>query len=220
MPGIVYQDHQLVPQHVSDFNSFLSWTRSKSFPELGRIDFVAQCIEIDMSPEELFTHGRLKAELARVLGNLCVKSDLMIFVDGTRISSAIAGLSTEPDVAIVSRARIRDGQLRLIPSPVQPSRFIEIEGGPDIAIEIISESSVTRDSVRLPESHFLAGTLEYWLIDARDEQNVRFEIQTRGASAFVSRNEDWQVSCVMNKEFKLHADVDQDGWPEFSLEAR
>ena len=34
------------------------------FPERGRIDYIAGQIEVDMSPEDLFTHGSLKTEIA------------------------------------------------------------------------------------------------------------------------------------------------------------
>ena len=42
------------------------------FPESGRIDYLNGSIEVDMSPEDLFVHGRLKATFVRVLNTHAV----------------------------------------------------------------------------------------------------------------------------------------------------
>jgi Uma2 family endonuclease len=70
------------------------------------------------------------------------------------------GPSREPDVFYVSQAR--RGLLGA-------RRF---EGGPDIAIEVISTSSVREDRVRKFTEYERAGVAEYWLIDPRPYQTT------------------------------------------------
>ena len=51
-----------------DLEGFRRWARSDRFPERGRIDYLAGDLEVDMSPEDLYTHGTVKTEIATVLG--------------------------------------------------------------------------------------------------------------------------------------------------------
>ena len=86
-------------------------------------------------------------------------------------------------------------------------------------MEIVSDSSVMKDSQRLPGAHFAAGTLEYWLVDARDERLLHFQIWTRGHDKFEDRSgsHDWQRSGVLRRSLQLSVEIDADGWPEFRL---
>lgn len=220
MAAIIFEDQFLVPHSIDSFEAFREWVQDDSFPGQGRIDFVAERIEIDMSPEELFSHGRLKAEFARVIGNLCESRQFLVFIDSTRVSQAKAELSTEPDVVVVSRQRIRSGNVKLLESA--PGRYAEIQGGPDIVVEIVSESSVEKDTVRLPKAHFVAGTLEYWLVDARDVNRLVFQIQHRGELGFACEEKSlvWQYSRILNSDFRVLAEKDEDGWPDFRVQSR
>jgi Uma2 family endonuclease len=42
-----------------------------------------------------------------------------------------------------------------------------LEVAPDLIVEIVSDTSVRKDTERLPVSYFAAGVGEFWLIDAR-----------------------------------------------------
>ncbi len=70
------------------------------------------------------------------------------------------GPSREPDVFYVSRARL---------GLLGERRF---EGGPDIAIEVISTGSVREDRIRKFTEYERAGVSEYWLIDPRPHQQA------------------------------------------------
>ena len=158
-------------------------------------------------------------EVNRVLGNLVHEDrNLILFTDSTRIAKNDAELSTEPDVVIVSRQRVRDGDLKLVKKSRQSNRFIEIDGGPDIAVEVVSDSSVTEDKQLLPNAHFAAGTLEYWLIDVRDETNIEFCIHRRGSNGWITSKEVIQQSDVLQAGFRLTAHLDEDNWLECILE--
>ena len=55
--------------------------------------------------------------------------------------------------------------------------------------EIVSNSSVRKDTVELRDAYFAAGIAEYWLIDGRDEE-IEFELLVRGDTAFVAVTSD------------------------------
>jgi Uma2 family endonuclease len=52
-------------------------------------------------------------------------------------------------------------------------------------VEAVSDSSVHKDTKRLPKACFLAGVREYWLADARREPFV-FRIHRRGVTTLRS----------------------------------
>ncbi len=41
-----------------------------------------------------------------------------------------------------------------------------VEGGPDLVVEVLSPSSIEKDTERLKKAYFKANVLEYWLVDA------------------------------------------------------
>ena len=46
-----------IPASARTLLGFVGWCHSPSFPEQGRIDYLAGDLEVDMSPEDLYTHG-------------------------------------------------------------------------------------------------------------------------------------------------------------------
>lgn len=100
--------------------------------------------------------------------------------------------------------RIRSGELRLIPKLNRDDRFVEIEGGPDIAVEIVSDLSVQKDIALLPASHHKAGTLEYLLVDASNVSSTP-ELTT---TLPTHQNQCWSRSNVMPNESNETGDSD------------
>jgi Uma2 family endonuclease len=208
MAGKVFIEERVkIPLDLQDLDAFRRWALSGEFPEEGRIDFLEGQIEVDMSPEDLYTHGTVKTELVVVLGQRAkskVPGDL--FSDSTRVSSPAGRLSAEPDVVFVSEESLRTGRVRLVPkSGSSPDRFIEIEGGPDLVVEIASDTSAGKDTRRLPPAYYRAGVSEYWLVDARGDE-LQFLIHRRGAQGFepVPRDQDgYQQSLVFAARFRL-----------------
>lgn len=158
-----------VPASVHEIESFRRWALSDRFPERGRIDFLAGDVEIDISPEDLFTHGAVKTAVAASLHLLIAEADLgHVFVDRARITSPEVGLSAEPDVVVVLWRSLEAGRCRLVPSAKRAKgRFTEIEGGPDVMVEIVSDGSERKDLERLPPLYAQAKVGELWRIDAR-----------------------------------------------------
>ncbi|KAA1260489.1 hypothetical protein LF1_30290 [Rubripirellula obstinata] len=222
MLKIIVEDQVLVPEDVKDLQSFRQWTYRDDFPESGRIDFIQGSIEIDMSPEQLFAHGRLKVEISGTLLSIVQRSEWMIVSDSTRVACVEADLGAEPDIVVLARDTIQSGAVRLTPKSNRSGDFVEIEGPVDLVVEVVSDSSVSKDMTRLRRAYFDAGIREYWIADARKDDLV-FKILTRSGDEYQESepSEDgWLASDVLNKEFKLTRPVVEPEWVEFELLCR
>ena len=58
-------------------------------------------------------------------------------------------------------------------------------GTPDLIVEIVSDSSVRKDTLRLPAAYHAAGVREFWLVDARKAE-VQFQILRWTPSQYVA----------------------------------
>jgi Uma2 family endonuclease len=218
---VLFEEQIEIPLGIRSLAGFRRWAVSDQFPEIGRIDFIAGRIEVDMSPEDLYCHGALKVELLRVLSQH-VKSGQLgdLFSDRTRVSAPHADLSVEPDIVFISHETLGSGRVHLVPrSGGQPGRYVEVEGPPDLVVEIVSDRSVRKDTERLPVAYFQAGVREFWLADARSEPIV-FRIHHRGPAGFqpVAPDADgFQPSAVFHAHFRLDARRDERGHWAFDL---
>lgn len=158
-----------IPGNLTDLRAFRSWATSDEFPETGRIDWLGGQVEVDVSPEDLNTHGTPKAAIARDLGTFVEGRDLgVVLVERTRLSVDEADLSVEPDIVVVLFDSIDSGRVLLVPkSGGAEGRFVELQGPADIVCECISDSSEKKDRDRLFTRYHEAGVREYWLVDAR-----------------------------------------------------
>jgi Uma2 family endonuclease len=208
-----------IPPNVKSLSDFREWAKSDDFPDRGRISYIAGDLVIDMSPEGLQTHIQVKAELGSVLHRWCRKLGLgRFYPDGTLVTNIAADLSTEPDGTVVRHRTIRSGRVRLIPHKSLAGEFIEIEGTPDIVIEVVSQSSVVKDTVKLRRDYHVAGIPEYWLVDARGEQ-VRFQILLYRKAGYIEQAlpGGWQRSRVFGRSFRLRRRRDELGLWEYFL---
>ena len=204
---VSFENRVELPLNIGSLAEFRMWTQTPHFPETGRIDFLGDRIEVDMSPENLYCHGTLKTEISSVLHQLARKQSLGdVFVDSTRVCCPGANLSVEPDVVVVSYDSLETGRVKLVPNATEAAdQFVELEGPPDLIVEIVSDSSVAKDVRRLPPVYFAAGVNEFWLADARGEK-LEFQVYVRGDSAFVLQAADSsgaQFSPTFNCRFRL-----------------
>src|ERR1043166_4240757 len=99
---IIFEEQLRIPSEINDFGRFREWVASDEFPDTGRIDYLAGDVEVEMSPEDLHTHGAVKAEISAQLHVLVKQRDLgEVFIDSTRVFPPAAELSVEPDVVLV-----------------------------------------------------------------------------------------------------------------------
>ncbi|MBI2900989.1 MAG: Uma2 family endonuclease [Planctomycetes bacterium] len=191
-PAIVIQPEGVrIPRLLPDIETFREWARSDDFPERGRIDWIGGEVEVDMSPEDITTHGTLKSAVSRQLGNLIEDSDRgVVLIDRARLSSPSGDLSVEPDVVVILTESMRSGRVRLIPKAgAREGRFIEIEGAADLVVECVSDSSKKKDRERLPARYFAAGVREYWVADGRVDP-VALVLYRRGRDRYVETRPD------------------------------
>ena len=208
-----------VPAWVHDLSSFSRWCESAEFPETGRISYIRGDVWMDMSMEQLFTHNRLKMLIAATLEAL-VTSGGYLFGDGARFRNTDADLSVEPDALFVSFDAIRTG--RAVLTEGADDGYMYVEGSPEWVLEVVSDSSVRKDTVDLPPVYFEAGIAEYWLVDARGE-TVRFNILKRGPRGYTTTRPQaggWLKSAVFGKSFRVTQATDPLGHPQFTLEHR
>jgi len=203
----VLLEEQIEIPTIRDLTEFRRWALSDDFPQRGRIDYIAGKIEVDMSPEDLFTHGTLKTALVSEINDRVTELDLgHVYVDSARVSSPVGTFSAEPDVLVITYLTIDKQQVTFIPKASgEKDRFVEIEGGPDLVVEIVSDSSVKKDTIRLPKAYFRAGVREYWLIDARGEE-LSFQLLRRGSEAFEPTPADAEGYCrseVLGARYRL-----------------
>jgi Uma2 family endonuclease len=202
----------------------IPWARSPRFPNRGRLDYLAGDIAVDMRPEDLYTHGTLKVEITVLLHSFVVQSEKgLVFSDRTRISSPPAELSVEPDVVAVLWQSLDEGRLREIPSAGErPGRYIELEGAPDLVVEIVSDSSAGKDLERLPGLYAAAGVPELWTVDAR-AKTIRFVIRTLESGRYRILEPEaggWHLSPFLGLKVRLRRKrVQPDRWV-YRLETR
>jgi Uma2 family endonuclease len=209
-----------IPSWVTDLPSFRRWLRSDEFPETGHVCFIHGEVWVDLSMEQLFTHNRVKGEVFRALENLLKQNRLgLMFSDGARVTNPEAEWSCQPDAVFVARETLEAGGVRLIDAAEEG--YVEIEGSPDMVLEVVSPSTVHKDTVALKELYAKAGVREYWLVDARREQ-LTFTIWQLRATGYVAARKSggWLRSTVFGKSFRLTRDKDESGHPEFNLAVR
>ena len=219
--SVIIEDEIEIPMDIRSLDEFRRWALSDGFPDRGRIDFVAGKIEVDMSPEDLFCHGKLKGLIYATLFQRTEGQNLgHLFIDSTRVSVPAADLSVEPDIVFISHECLDSGRVRLVPkSGGEPGRYVEVEGAPDLIVEIVSDSSVTKDTHRLPAACAVAGVPEFWLADARKEPVVfRIHHLVEGAYCLADADaEGYLRSNVFDCRFRLDATRDARGHWKFSL---
>jgi Uma2 family endonuclease len=137
-----------------------------------------------------------------------------------------SGLSAEPDIVFLSDKAIDTGRVTLVPkSSGEEESYVEIEGPPDLVVEIVSDSSEKKDTQRLPAAYFAAGVPEFLLVDARPAKNqqrdsLRFEIFTRGQQGYEPSATDaagFQESAVLHRSFRLQRARNSRGRPVYTL---
>jgi Uma2 family endonuclease len=206
-----------IPAEVSDLASFRRWVCSDQFPERGRFSYLAGELWVDLSMEQLFSHNRVKGEFAIVIGGLVKSSRTGIyFHDRALLSNPDVDLSTEPDGLVVLYETLRADRVRLVEGAEEG--YVELEGTPDMVLEVVSSTSVPKDTVRLRDLYWRAGIPEYWFVDARGAQ-PRFEILHRGVRGYVAtrRQAGWLRSGVFGQAFQLSQQPDPLGHPEYTL---
>jgi Uma2 family endonuclease len=214
--SIVLQESIHIPL-ISDLESFRRWARSDDFPEHGWYSHLNGELWVDLSMERVI-HNLIKTQIAAVLALLVQGSRSgRFFGDRMLLTNVAAALSTEPDGMFITHESLQSGIVRL----EQGLESLEVEGSPDMTLEVISKTSVKKDTEVLRELYWRAGVREYWLADSRQTRPT-LDILRYTARGFVSARKQagWVKSVVFGKSFRLTQGQDVLGEPEFILRAR
>jgi len=206
---------------TESLDGFRAWVTSDSFPKRGKVVWFQQQLVFDMASERINSHNQVKAEIGYTLYGLVRERDLGIFYpDGAWFTNDDAGLSSEADATFCSWEALESKRVEEIPTR-DDEDIIELRGTPDWLLEVVSPSSVRKDTALLLEAYFLAGVREYWIIDARGD-SLRFRILRRGKDEFVEQpaDDDWRASEVFGGSFRLSREKDRIGGWVYSLEHR
>jgi Uma2 family endonuclease len=212
-------DRVSVPGWVTDLASFRRWRDDEDFPETGRICYLNGEVWIDMSKEQIFSHVLVKTEIAVVLGQRVKEAELGLFLgDGAFLSNVDVDIGVIPDAVFASNATLED-RVRVLEG--REEGFVELEGSPDMVLEVVSRSSVHKDTDVLRRDYWMAGIREYWLVDARKEPLV-FDILRYTPKGYRStpKKDGWIKSNAFGKSFRLIRETNKRGHPEYTLEVR
>jgi hypothetical protein len=209
-----------VPQWVVDLPSFRRWAEADDFPEQGRIWFLKGEVWVDMSKDQVFTHLAVKNQFNIVLGRLVEEGELGLYLpDGLLLSNVHADVAGNPDAPFAGTEALRSNRVRLIEG--KREGFVELEGSPDVVLEVLSPSSVRKDRVTLRQAYWEAGIAEYWLANALREP-PRLEIFRHTAQGYspTRRQDGWLKSAVFGESFRLTQRTNALGHPQYKLEVR
>ncbi len=214
-----------IPLWVIDLSSFRRWAKSEESPDKATVCYLSGEVWVEMSKEQVYSHNQVKTEFARVLAGLVKQRRLgRYFSDGLFLTNTEADLCAKPDGTFVSREAFAAERVRLIEGSLEG--FVEIEGTPDMVLEVVSGSSVSKDTGCLRDLYWKAGIAEYWLVDCRGER-VDFDILRHAASGYsatsksaTGKSAGWMESAVFGHSFLLTRQSDEMGHPEFTLESR
>jgi Uma2 family endonuclease len=221
MSAIVIEDKVRIPAGLDSLEAFRRWAGSDEFPERGRYAYLNGEMWVDLSMEQPFTHNRVKTKFTTALDTLVDQlGSGEVFSDGMLLSNAAANLSTEPDATFVSFEALRTGRVRLVEGAIEG--FKELEGTPDMVLEVVSTTSVRKDTGTLRDLYWRAGIPEYWLVDARGDR-PEFTIlrrTARGYSATRQQAGGWLRSVVFGRSFRLTQRAGPLGNPRYAVEVR
>ncbi len=213
--GIIIEGKVVIPSWVDDLASFRAWRVSADAPTTGDVAYLGSDIWVDLSMEEFLTHNQVKAAFDfAIMGVVQAAASGRYVPDRMLLTNESAELSTEPDGLFFAWETVTSGRLRLVEKADQG--IMELEGAPDMLLEIVSKNSVRKDTVVLRELYWKAGVPEYWLVDVRDDA-LTFEIlrHTAGGYVPVGGKQRWIRSDVLGKRFQLERRTDPIGHPQF-----
>lgn len=217
LSGINLADEAFIPVGINDLASFRRWADSELYPSRGKFSYFEGQLWVDLTMEQLFTHNQVKTKLTAALSQIVdAENSGYLFSDGVRLSNPPADLSSEPDSVFVSFAAIQGGKVRLVRGQI--GGYVELEGSPELVVEIVSPSSVRKDTEILRELYANAGVAEYWLIDARTTSPSLQVLELKeGAYQPSSQSTDHQNSQVLSRQIALIQDTDPLGHPRYQF---
>jgi Uma2 family endonuclease len=189
-----------VPVWVNNLDRFREWSHSEEFPNSSKILYFDGNIFVDDDMERLL-HTTIKAAISRSIGNWSEQHlPGLVCIDSMRFMHRTSDLSSEPDIVFITDESLTSGKARVADGDAS----LEIEGSPDLIVEIISPTSSHKDEQILRKKYWEAGVKEYWIADSRNTPSL--SILKRTSKKYVAATNDekeWQRSDVLEAFCKL-----------------
>ena len=209
-----------VPNEITGIDRFREWVGGDDFPEDYRAWWLG-AVWIDVSKEQIFTHVRLKTEITSVLHRLVTPADTgLLLADGVLLSNFEADISGNPDAMYIAHESTEAGRVRFIEG--KEGGYVEVQGSPDMVLEVVSDGSQQKDNVTLKESYWKADVREYWIVDARGEE-LEFAILQHTGKGYVAVKRQaggWLKSPAFGVSFRITRGEDRAKHPMYTLHVR
>jgi Uma2 family endonuclease len=124
---------------------------------------------IVMTPPAGYPHGEVGANLARVLGNFVRARDLGRIFDASQGFALPSGDTLEPDVSFVTHERWKAAP------PPERGKFLHVV--PDLAVEILSRATASRDRGEKKAIYAANGVREYWIVDEKAREILVYALK-------------------------------------------
>lgn len=206
-----------LPPWVTNHESFRTWACSPDFPERGEFYYLNGKFWVDLSMEKLI-HNQIKGAIAAVMFTIVFGESRGHFLfDRMMLTNVAAGLSCEPDGMFVSNESSESGRVAI----TEGDDSLEIIGSPDMTLEVVSKSSIEKDTIILKELYANAGVAEYWLVDSLIETPELNIWRLVGGKYTLTRKYDgWVKSHVFGRSFRLTYRKDAKGLSHVNLETK
>ena len=211
-----------VPPEVVDLASFREWVLADDFPDRAKGTYIRGRVSFDVSNELFDLHAAVRDAIFAVLYTLCQGHRLgRMSSDGVLLSHDEADVSNNPDAMFIGRDAILSGRVRF-EGRTHKLGIREVVGTPDMVLEVVSDSSVTKDKVDLRAAYYRAGIPEYWLVDARSADDISFDILRAEAAEYESApvEDGWRESRAFGRWFRLERFTDEFGVFDYRLHVR
>ena len=137
------------------------WTEAdlESLPEDGYLHEIVNG-ELLMSPKNNFQHGNITSRLFLALGNHAQQHRLGVVLESSTGFWMHNRNCRAPDLSFIAKARLTDWK------PSTPKFF---QGGPDLAVEILSPNNTRAEIDERLKDFFASGTQIAWIVNPREE---------------------------------------------------
>ncbi len=138
-----------------DQAAFRRWLKARPASDLNHYELIDG--RIVMTPPAGWPHGRLDANLSRLLGEHVARHGLGIVLGSSAGYNLPSGDTLEPDASFIAADRLAAG-----PRPVR-GQFLAIV--PTLVVEILSPATSRRDRTEKKTVYEHNGVAEYWIVD-------------------------------------------------------
>jgi len=206
-----------IPPWVTDHMTFRRWACSDDFPQRGQFFYLHGKFWVDLSMETLI-HNQIKLAFTVMIGSIVLNEVLGRFCgDRMMLTNVAAGLSCEPDGMFLSTEAIESGLVTF----TEGDNSLEVIGTPDMVLEVVSKTSVSKDTLDAMILYANAGIAEYWLVDSTIETPELVIMRLVAGKYVAARKQDgWVKSKVFGRSFRLTCKKDAKGVSQFNLETK